>query len=287
MTDRLSQLGYLAARRVLLAAGLVVLAVVALLMYARRVDSVEVAAALLYMPIFVGLAYKGARGGVLVGAAAALVYTWLRYPAIDAVGFRQFAGLIASRSGAYIVFGLVGGWCNETLESSLHKLDLYDQVDDDTGLMNAWFFLQQTDLESARARRYQTLYSVVRLQFPAAALASLNRRRRNNALKELGRQLREGVRTVDHVVHGHLGDQHLLAAILPETSAEGAEVFRARFVDRVAEFLVSRGARLGESDVSSSAFALPGDDDALAAARADFTLVDEHEHERTVPAAVP
>ena len=278
MTDRLSQLGYDKARRLLLAAGLIVLAVVALLMYVRSVDSVEVAAALLYMPIFVGLAYKGTRGGLIAAVLASLVYTWLRYPAIDAVGFGHFAGLIASRTGAYLVFGLVGGWCNETLESSLDKLELYDQVDDDTGLMNARFFLQQTDLETARAKRYQTIYSVVRLSVPTEALAALSRRKRASLLKELGRQLHEGVRTVDYVVHGRFGDHHLFAAILPETSAAGAEVFRARFADRVRQFLVARGAAVAEGDLESSAFAFPGDDAALESARADFARVDEHEH---------
>jgi len=278
VTDRLSQLGYDKARRLLLLAGLVVLAVVALLMYVRSVDSVEVAAALLYIPIFVGLAYKGPRGGLIVAVVASLVYVWLRYPAIDAVGFGHFASLIASRSGAYLVFGLVGGWCNETLESSLDKLELYDQVDDDTGLMNARFFLQQTDLETARAKRYQTLYSVVRLSMPTAALASLSRRKRAALLKELGRQLSDGVRTVDHVVHGRLGDHHLFATILPETSASGAQVFRERFADRISLFLVARGAVLRDDQMESSWFAIPGDEAALEAARVDFARVDEHEH---------
>jgi hypothetical protein len=278
VTDRLSQLGYVKARRLLLLAGLVVLGVVVLIMYIRRVDTVEVVATLLFVPIFLGLLYKGVVGGLVTAVAAAAAYTAMRSPAIDAVGWDEFAGLIASRSAAYLLFGVFGGWSNQTLESSLEKLDLYDQVDDATGLFNARYFLQQTELEVARAQRYQTLFSVVRLEFPAAALSGLPRRRRNSVLRELGRQLRDGVRTVDHVVHGRLGDRHLLAAVLPETADDGAEVFRGRFAERVEQFLVARGAALAGEGVGSSALTVPGGESALEAARADFSRIDELEH---------
>jgi hypothetical protein len=112
------------------------------------------------------------------------------------------------------------------LESALEKLDLYDEIDDETGLYNARHLLAQTDLEVARARRYKTLFSVVTLDLPAAPFDALGRRKRRQVLRELGRQVGASVRTVDHVVHFRDGDVHRLAAILPETGTEGAEVFR-------------------------------------------------------------
>lgn len=282
VTDRLAQLGYVKARRLLLLAGVVVLGVVVLVMYIRRVDTVEVVATLLFVPIFFGLLYRGVLGGLVIAVAAAIAYTAMRSSAIDAVGFDEFAGLIASRTSAYLIFGLLGGWANQTLESSLEKLELYDQIDDATGLYNARFFLQQTDLEVARARRYQTLFSVARLDFPAAPINAMGRKRRA-VLRDLGRLLREGVRNVDHVVHGRLGDRHLVAAILPETAQEGAEVFRARFADRVHEFLVSRGVTLADDDVHSSAITVPGDEGVLDVARREFASIDEIEHEHHAP----
>ena len=66
------------------------------------------------------------------------------------------------------------------LEGSLEKLELYDEIDDETGLYNARHLLLQTDLETSRARRYQTLFSVVALDFPAAPLNALRSRQRRN-----------------------------------------------------------------------------------------------------------
>jgi hypothetical protein len=51
-SDRLSQLGYAKARQLLVVTGLAVLAIVVVVMYARRVDSVEVVATILFVPIF-------------------------------------------------------------------------------------------------------------------------------------------------------------------------------------------------------------------------------------------
>src|SRR3546814_5145723 len=86
---------------------------------------------------------------------AIAVYAALRSPAIDAVGASEFTGLLASRSAAYLIFGAVGGWATQVLEGSLTKLELYDEVDDETGLYNARHLLQQTDLEMERAKRYE------------------------------------------------------------------------------------------------------------------------------------
>src|SRR3546814_18993096 len=85
--------------------------------------------------------------------------------------------------------------CSSDLEGSLEKLELYDEIDDETGLYNARNLIQQTDLEMARARRYQTLFSVVLLDVPVAALASLRPRQRR-ALLQIGRAASR-----DRVVH--------------------------------------------------------------------------------------
>lgn len=277
-SDRLSQLGYARARRLLVLAGLSALAVVAVVMYARRVDGIEVAATLLFVPIFLAFVFRGVVGGVAAAVAAIGIYTALRYPAIEAVGVGEFAGLVTSRAAAYLIFGTVGGWSTQVLEGSLEKLELYDEIDDDTGLYNARHLLQQTDLEMARARRYETLFSLVMLDLPAAPLRSLKARQRRTVLRDLGRQLREGVRTIDHVVHAHDGDTHRLVAILPETAGEGAEMFRGRLDESVRRLLSQRGAAIADTEVRSRSVTFPGDDDALDDLRAEFQRIDAAQH---------
>lgn len=276
-SNRLSQLGYVKARRLLVITGLVVLGVVSLVMYARRVDGVEVAATLLFVPVFIAFVFRGAIGGVVTAVAAIGVYTALRYPAIDAVGWGEFTGLITSRAAAYLMFGAVGGWSTQVLEGSLTKLELYDEVDDETGLFNARHLLHQADLESARARRYQTLYSIVLLDLPAAPFNALKARERRSVLRDLGRLLGEGVRNVDHVVHVHEGDTHHLAVVLPETAHEGAEIFRGRFDERVRAYLGTRNIALGDTP-PARALTFPGDDDAITAVREEFTRIDALQH---------
>ena len=277
-SSRLSQLGYVKARRLLVVAGIAVLAVVAATMYARRVDSVEVVATLLFFPIFLAFVFRGVVGGLVAAVAAIAVYVALRYPAIDAVGAGEFTGLITSRAAAYLIFGAVGGWSTKVLESSLEKLELYDEIDDETGLYNARHLLQQTDLERARATRYSTLFSVVALDLPSGPLSAMGSRSRRAVLRDLGRLLREGARTVDHVVHVHDGNTHRLVAILPETAGEGAEVFRGRFEERVVGFLRDRGAAIDDAAVASRSITFPGDDEGLDALRADFERIDAGQH---------
>ncbi|MDP1806490.1 MAG: hypothetical protein Q8K72_15045 [Acidimicrobiales bacterium] len=277
-SDRLAGLGYRRARLLLLVAGLLVLAGVALVTYARRVDTVEVVATLLFLPVFVGFVLRGVLGGVATALVAIAVYAAMRSPAIDAVGIGEFTGLLTSRSAVYLIFGAVGGWSTQVLEGSLEKLELYDEIDDATGLYNARHLLHQTELEMARAKRYQTLFSVVTLQVPVVALHALAGRARRAALRDLGRLLGEGVRTVDHVVHLLDGGTHRLVAILPETGAEGAEVFRSRFDEKVRGFLTGRGAELAADAVTATALTFPGDDEALEALRADAARVDAEQH---------
>lgn len=278
LSDRLSKMGYTAARRLLVLTGLVVLAVVVLVMYARRVDGIEVAATLLFVPIFLAFVFRGVVGGVVAAVAAIGVYSALRYPAIDAVGAGEFTGLIASRAAAYLIFGAIGGWSTQVLEGSLTKLELYDEVDDETGLFNARHLLHQTDLEMARARRYQTLFSIVLLDLPASSFSALKARERRSVLRDLGRALGEGVRNVDHVVHVHDVDRHRLAVVLPETAHEGAEVFRGRFDERVRHYLSSRGVSVGADHLPARALTFPGDDAEVEALRADFTRIDAAQH---------
>ena len=271
-------LGYTQARRLLVAAGIVILGAIAAVMYARRVETVEVVAVLLFVPVYLALLRWDLTGGVLAGSLASAAYVVMRGSAIQAVGAGRLTGLVVSRTVGFLVFGALGGWANRHLKESLTKLDLYDQIDDDTGLFNARYFVQDTDLEMARARRYRSVFSVSLADFPAASLDGLSRRARDKLLSDLGSTLRESIRLVDRAVHCQDGDRHRVAVILPETGPEGARVFSSRLAVQLGGFLAGRGARVGAADVEAASLTYPDDDERLHRLRAQFAAIDHVEH---------
>jgi GGDEF domain-containing protein len=271
-------LSYNQVRILLLVGGLILLGVTAGVNYVRRVETAEVAAILFFIPIFVAFVFWDWKGGLLVAAFATAGYIALRYGAIHAIGAGHFTSLIFSRSIAFFAFGAIGGLANEQLKGSLTKLDLYDQIDDATGLFNARYFLQDTDLEMSRARRYQTIFSVALVDVPAAAFDDLGWRKRRNALRQLGRLLADSVRTVDRAVHARDVDRQRLAVVLPETAAEGAEIFTQRLATRIAAFLAQRGASVQESDIERRAITFPGDDGDMQLLREEFAEIERREH---------
>jgi diguanylate cyclase (GGDEF)-like protein len=201
----------------------------------------------------------------------------VRWPAIDAVGVGRFAGLLFSRSMAFLLFGAIGGWADRNLEQSLEKLELYDQIDDETGLYNARFFVQDVDLEMARSRRYKTIFSVAMVSIPAQVFDGLGRRKGRAVLREVGVQLKESVRTMDRAVHAHT-TEHKFAVICPETGPEGIRIFSDRLAERFAALVADRGAEVPGGSLRADAYTFPGDDEALAALRAEFEAIDAQEH---------
>ncbi|MFZ0492044.1 MAG: hypothetical protein WAM81_02470 [Acidimicrobiia bacterium] len=251
MTDR-------RARSLLTGIGLVILALIALIMYERSVEPIEVVGTLLFLPVFLGLMFWGLPGGVILGLAAAVGYAVLRYPAIDAIGAGRFIGLVLGRGAGYLAFGGVGGWAASQLRASMEKLDLYDQIDDATGMLNIRAILQAIDMEQSRSKRYRTMFSVSLVEMPGAAFESVKRRRRATVLKELGRNLSDGIRAADRAGHGIESDRHLLIIALPETGREGASVFSATLVRKLEEWMTNHGFRPVE--LASSSVTFPEED---------------------------
>jgi GGDEF domain-containing protein len=272
-------LSYNQVRILLLVGGLVLLALTAGVNYVRRVETAEVAAILFFIPIFVAFVFWDWQGGLVAAVAAIAGYVALRYGAIHAIGSGRFVGLIFSRSIAFLAFGAIGGLANQQLKGSLTKLDLYDQVDDDTGLFNARYFLQDTDLEVSRAERYQTIFSVSVVDIPSRTLDDMGARRRRQVLRQLGRLLADSVRTVDRAVHASDADRHRLAVVLPETAAEGARIFTDRLVERLRPLVTA--------DVTGQSITYPDDEAALQRIRSEFTEIERREHPESPGGAEP
>lgn len=276
MSARLARMGYGRARLMLSLAGLAILAVLVAVLLVRSVDTTEVVATLLFAPIFLLLLWLRLPGGLIGAAAATGLYVVLRADAIDAVGWGEFSALIVTRAIAYFLFGGVGGWASGTLSMSLDKLDLYDQIDDLTGVNNARFLLTDVDLERARSQRYQTVFSVSFLSIDAGPISALPARKRKALLRELGAKLDDGIRTMDRVAHGYDGSRHRVATILPETAGEGARVFQARLEEQMRTFLAEHGA--AGAAVDGDIVTLPGDETSLDRHLAEWKAIDQAEH---------
>ncbi len=255
MAAPMKLLNYERTRWILLLAGLVLLGGIAAVMFARRVDPVEVAATILFLPIFMAFLLFGVRGGLIGGVLAAATYLALRYPAIQAVGIDRFVGLAATRTLGYLVFGVAGGWATSVLKTSIHKLDLYDQIDSETGLHNSRFLIETLDLERSRAVRYEKVFSVVTIERTLA----VEGKARVRLLKEIAAGIRSGARTVDQVVHATQDGTDIFSVVLPETGAEGARVFAGKLTEQL-------GAADGSKDPwTASTVTFPTDETGLSA----------------------
>ncbi|HUO47115.1 MAG TPA: hypothetical protein VM470_09840 [Acidimicrobiia bacterium] len=258
-------LTYERARSLLLLSGLVLIASVALIALIRGVDRVEVVATLLFIPIFAGFMLYSVPGGLVAALIAGLVYVLLRLPAIELVGLAALSGHMTTRLIGYLVFGIGGGWAFSQVRSSIDKLALYDDIDDETGLGNARSFLHLTDVERARADRYHKVFSVVAADF--AAWDDLPTRRKRTQMRGLGTRLAAGVRTSDHPSHGRSGTRHVIGIVLPETSLQGAQIVSESLRDQLV-------LATGSDDIRVITATYPGSEAAMARIVDLFTEID-------------
>ncbi len=263
----LTALTYRRARGLVLAVGLILLGLVAITMLLRGIDPVEVTATLMFAPLLAGFLFYGLRAGLALGLVASTIYLAMRWPAIRIVGFPAVAGLVFSRVVGFLAFGLAGGWAADRVKRGLDKLDLYDEIDDESGLGNARSFLSAVDLETSRAQRYEKFFAVVIARFSDAPWASERPRRRRAAMRAFGSHLSAGARATDHLAHGRTGTKHVVAAVLPETSAGGVRTFADNLSDAIKSVTGS------VPEIATAVY--PGDEDRLADMVEAFRRIDD------------
>jgi len=252
---------YQQARWLVLALGTVVLVVVAVATFQLGADLVEVVAILLFVPVLVALVTWDVIGGAIAGTIAGVAYTIIRLSTLGELDTGEFTWHIVTRIGLYIAFGVLGGMANTQLEASLKKLELYDEVDDLTGVGNARALLSMADTEAARSRRYQTIFSITLLRIPREPLDKMSVRQAERALRKFYDAVNQAVRTTDKVARVALDDEDVALIIMPETGAEGARIFTDRAVPRATEQLRELGVPLnGTVSLVGEVLTLPGDE---------------------------
>lgn len=260
----MSTLTYRTARLIVLGFGAALISAVALSAFLRGADPVEVGAVLLFLPVLVGLTIGHARGGLAAAVVVSILYVVVRLTTLGDLDPAEFVGAIAVRVLLFVGLGVFGGWANEMLEHALKKLELYDEIDDATGVGNARALLSIADREAARAERYGSVFSLAVLKVERPAFDQVDERTALKALRKLCQSVESSVRATDLVARVPLAAREDVVVVLPETGREGAQQFTDRLIVRAREHLGASGVTVN-GEVTGAVVTLPGDEDQLRA----------------------
>ncbi len=269
---------FLQVRLLLLTLGVGLAVGQAMLAWERGAPPTEVLAPVLYIPVFGGAILIGLAGGLVAAALSSLIYLLVLVDQSSAIGIRLFVGLLLSRVATFLLYGVVVAMGTRFIERRLRKLEIYDQIDDETELYNGSFFLEDSDLEMSRAKRYQSIFSVAEVRMDRSLFQDASRRRYRRVLRELAGTLRGGLRGVDRPARIQDGNSDRFLFILPETGRQGSEVVVHRLEDAVRQLLDERKVT-ADGHVSARALTFPDDEAALGALREEVTQL---ENERRV-----
>jgi len=268
------KLTYLQARLLMLALGVGVSISQSLLAWERGAAPTEVLAPLLYIPVFAGAIFWFVPGGLAAATLSSVVYGTLLAETSKAVGLRLFIGLLLNRITAFVFYAIVIALGTRFVEGRLRKLELYDQIDDVTGLYNSNFLIQDTDLEMSRADRYQSIFSLIEVAIKREAWAGMRRRAIRRSVKDLGDKVHEAIRTMDRAARVETEDRERFFVLLPETSQDGAAILVGRMRIATEELLQRQGCTVAEN-VSARALTYPEDADQILDVRAEAAFADE------------
>lgn len=228
----IDDLGYERTRTLLLAAGVVVLVVTAVVTLLRGVDPIEVGGVVLFLPVLIAAVVGGPRAGLIAGAVAAAVYVLLRAQSLPLQSFEAILPTVSLRVIGYLVFGGLGGWAADVLEHGIDKLERFDTIDDATELLNARGVSRQLEQEIARARRYGSDFAVVVVDYVVGDTGRAGQ-------MAIGDAVRASIRTVDDLGRVSIGDRDRVIAVLPETNPPGAQVVGTKIEGHLAEHIAS------------------------------------------------
>jgi hypothetical protein len=249
--------------------GVLTLAMLAITMWSRGVDRVEVIAAGLYVLVFCGVLVADIIGGAAAALVAAAIYMVLRLPALEVLGTARFATLNIIRMLSYLAFGFLGGVAWKLLQERLNKLESFDSVDDVTHLLNARGLFDLLDHEMARGRRYENTFTVATVSFPSDVFLALTARQRRRAFAQFGDAARDSVRTTDRLGLVRDAKKITLVVFCPETDTPGAHIVLSRMGDRVRDTLLPMGVGLGRR-LDEFVFMFPQESVELGAFRDDL-----------------
>lgn len=239
----------------------------------RGAAPTEVFAPLLYIPVFAGAVLFGLPGGLVAAAGSSVIYLLVLIDQSSALGTRLFVGLFVNRAVTFLVYGVLVSLGTRYIEDRLRKLELYDHIDDQTKLFNSAFFLEDSDLEMSRSRRYRSIFSVAEVRLDPALFAGTPRRTHRRLLSDLGGQLQRAVRAMDRPARVVDDGAERFLVILPETGFEGSSVLATRLEAGVRTILEHHDVT-ANGGVSARALTYPDDQEAVEALRREIAEAD-------------
>ncbi len=248
----------------------------AMLAWERGASPTEVLAPVLYIPVFAGALFMGLWGGLAGAAISSVTYLLVLVDQSSSIGMRVFVGLLVSRVSTFVFYGLVVAVGTRFIERRLTKLELHDYIDDDTQLYNASFFLEDSDLEMSRAKRYRSIFSVAEVRMDRSAMEATSRRKHRRMIRDLATVLRRSVRGVDRPVRVDDGASERFLVILPETGKEGSQVLVGRLEETARRFLAEHRI-VADGLVSTQALAYPDDQESLDTLRREVAEVNDRQ----------
>lgn len=252
---------YRQARWVVLLLGAALILGVTLTSFFLGADLVEVGAIAFLLPVVFVAAYAGPTGGALAGLSMSIAYVVIRLATLpESADVGGFVASMTTRVAIYLIIGVVGGAAMRQLESSLRKLELYDEIDDETGVGNARAVLSLTDRERARSQRYGSVFSIGIVEIDHEIFEHVRRKQATRAFRDFLQDVDHAARTSDAVARVQHGAVEQVMLVLPETGRTGAEIAISRILERAREDLGAAGMPTENGFVRSRTLTFPGDD---------------------------
>lgn len=245
----------------------------AVVAWERGAPPTEVFAPVLYIPIFAGAILAGLTGGLAAAAFSSLVYFLVLVDQSSVLGLRLFLGLLISRVVTFVFYGLVVAMGTRFIEQRLRKLEIYDQIDDDTELYNASFFLESSHLEKSRAARYRTVFSVAEVRMDRSLLEGKRHSQYRRIVRELATALQGGIRGVDRLSRVQDESSERFLFILPETGKPGCETLAGRLEVAARQVLDDRNLTVN-GHVSARTLTFPDDEQPLESLRREVAEIE-------------
>ena len=222
--------------------------------------------------MLIGLAFADITGGAIAGVAVSVVYVAVRFATLGGLPPGEFVAAAVARVLLYVGLGVGGGAANRMLAQALRKLELYDEIDDTTGVGNARALLGVVDREVARADRYHSVFSFAIVRLPRGIFDAVRTRAAERALRRVCQTVEGSTRTTDLVARVPLQEREDLVVVLTETSRAGAQQLLDRLVVGTRTILGEHGIHVN-GEVTGTIFSYPGDDATLLAYRDELAAI--------------